>query len=140
VWREAELAELTAPRGGGPATVRHANERLAHAGRRWAYTTVLTLLQRLQAKGWAVSEATGPAHVYRAAGTREDWLRVQLQGLADQTCSGDAVPLVLTLVEGGRFTREELAHFRRLIDRLEAEAEAEASRGRGKRTGSGAGA
>ena len=34
----------------GPATVREINAELTRRGRRWAYTTVATLLQRLTAK------------------------------------------------------------------------------------------
>ena len=40
----------------GPGTVRTVNEVLQRQGRRWAYTTVLTLLSRLEAKGYATSD------------------------------------------------------------------------------------
>jgi predicted transcriptional regulator len=90
--------------------------------RRWAYTTVLTLLSRLREKGYAASdkgEKTGAAHVFRAAVSRDDLLRSGLTELADRICDGTASPLVHALVQGQRFTPEEIAHFRKLLDELE---------------------
>ncbi|GIW89295.1 MAG: transcriptional regulator [Isosphaeraceae bacterium] len=103
----------------GAGTVRQVNERLAELGRRWAYTTVLTLLQRLQAKGWVRSETGGPAHVFRAVASREDWLKDRLGTLAEQTCGGERMPLLLALVKGERFTEQQIAEFRRLLDAME---------------------
>lgn len=103
----------------GPSTVRRVNELLMRRGRRWAYTTVLTLLQRLQAKGWVEADTRGAAHVFAAAASREQWLTTQLQSLADQACEGESAPLVLALVHKGGFSPQQLAAFRALIDRLE---------------------
>ena len=100
----------------GPATVRQINERLAAMGKRWAYTTVLTLLQRLLAKGFVSSEASGLAHVIRAEVSRDDLLDRRLKDTAEELCDGSAVPLVLALVQSNRFSTEELASFRRLLD------------------------
>ena len=111
---EAETEILKALWSHGPATVRRLNEVLA--GRHWAYTTVLTLLQRLVAKGYAASEASGVAHVFRAAVTREEMLERRLRDTADELCDGSALPLLLALVQGNKFSPEELARFRRLLD------------------------
>ena len=50
----------------GPGTVREINEVLAARGRRWAYTTVATLLQRLAAKQYVAGDPSTVPHVYRA--------------------------------------------------------------------------
>ena len=52
----------------GPGTVRAINAELARRGRRWAYTTVATLLQRLAAKQYVASDPSAVPHVYRAVG------------------------------------------------------------------------
>ena len=117
---EAELEVLKALWEQGPCTVRAVNAALHGQGRRWAYTTVQTLLQRLEAKGHVRSERGGPAHVYRAAVTRERLLGQRLRDLADQLCGGAASPLLLALVEEGRITPEEIQRLRRLLDELEA--------------------
>src|SRR4051794_37799380 len=100
---EAELEVLKALWAHGPATVRQVNGVLAGLGRRWAYTTVLTLLQRLQAKGYAASEppasGAGAAHVYRATVSRDELLERRLKDTADELCDGAAAPLLLALVQ-----------------------------------------
>ena len=61
------------------------------------------------------------AHVYAPAVSRDDLLKQRLTDLADELCDGTASPLVLALVEGGRFTPEEIGRFRELLDRLGSE-------------------
>jgi predicted transcriptional regulator len=114
-----ELEVLKALWEYGPKTVRELNTALQQQGRRWAYTTVLTLLQRLEAKGYVRSDKSELAHVFQAAVSREQLLRLRLEDLANQLCEGTATPLVLALVEGQRFTAEEIEQFRRLLDELE---------------------
>jgi len=117
---ETEQAVLKVLWDLGSGTVREVQEVLHGQGRHWAYTTVQTLLNRLQAKGFAASEKGGPAHVYRAAVSRDELLRRRLGDLADELCEGTASPLVLALVEGGHFTPDEIEHFRRLLDELDS--------------------
>ncbi len=101
-------------------TVRQVNKLLRRQGRRWAYTTVLTLLQRLEAKGYAVSDKSGVAHVFRPAMSRDKLLRQRLKDLSNQLCEGTATPLMMALVEAERLTAEEIDQFRQLLDRLES--------------------
>ena len=103
----------------GPGTVREVKEFSRRKGRRWAYTTVLTMLQRLEAKGFVTSDKSGVAHVFRPAVTRDKLLRRRLKDLANELCEGTATPLVLALVEEQRFTPEEISRFRELLDQLE---------------------
>jgi predicted transcriptional regulator len=103
----------------GPATVRAVNAVLRRRGRRYAYTTVLTLLQRLQAKGHVTSDKGGVAHVFAAAVSRDGLLRRRLDELADELCDGTATPLVQALVAGRRFTPDDVARLRRLLDEMD---------------------
>jgi BlaI family transcriptional regulator, penicillinase repressor len=103
----------------GPGTVREVGAVLRRQGRSWAYNTVLTLLQRLEAKGYVAADKSGLAHVFRPAVSRDELLRDHLRELTDQLCEGTPAPLVLALVEGHRFTAEEIAQLRQLLDRLE---------------------
>jgi predicted transcriptional regulator len=114
---EIELEILKVLWEHGPATVRDVHGRLR--GRRRAYNTVLTHLQRLEVKGFVVSDKSEVAHVFRAAVSRDRLLRHRLKDLADELCDGTATPLVLALVEGQQFNPEELRRFRRLLDGLE---------------------
>ena len=116
---DAELDVLKALWEHGPATVRQVEARLRRRKRRWAYTTVLTLLSRLREKGYVASDTTGTAHVFRPAVSRDQLLRHGLSELADRICDGTASPLVHALVKGRRFSADEIAHFRKLLDELE---------------------
>ncbi|HEV3005004.1 MAG TPA: BlaI/MecI/CopY family transcriptional regulator [Pirellulales bacterium] len=115
---ETELEVLKVLWQEGPGTVRELNELLARRGRRWAYTTVLTLLARLENKGYVASDKSGLAHVFRPVVSRDQLLRQRLTHLADDLCDGTAAPLVQALVSGRRFSPEEIEHFRQLLDRL----------------------
>lgn len=117
---ETELETLKVLWEHGPGTVREVDAKLRKSGRRWAYTTVLTLLSRLEAKGYVKSDKSGLAHVFHPAVSRDRLVRQRLKDLADDLCEGAATPLVLALVEAHRFSAEDIAQFRRLLGDLEA--------------------
>jgi predicted transcriptional regulator len=116
---EREVLKALWDRGSG--TVREVMDLLAGRGRRWAYTTVATLLQRLVAKGYVASDPTSVPHVFRASVSREELLGRRLKDAANELCDGRAAPLVLALVQGGRFTAEELERMRKLLDEAAVE-------------------
>jgi predicted transcriptional regulator len=116
---EAEREVLKALWEQGPCTVRSINSALRNQGRRWAYTTVQTLLQRLEGKGYVACDKSGAAHVFTAAVTREQVLTLRLRDLADQFCDGTASPLLLRLVEDGDLTAADVRRLRRLLDELD---------------------
>ena len=113
---EAEMEVLQALWRDGPGTVREVGGRLKTRRRRWAYTTVQTLLNRLEAKGYVVADKRGLAHVYRAAQGRERFLSQRLRDLSERLCDGETSPLVAALVTGRNFTPEDIKHFRKLLD------------------------
>lgn len=104
----------------GPATVREIHQALSRQGRSWAYTTVMTLLQRLEGKGYVACDKSNFAHVFEARVTRDEVVRQQLTNLVSEFCDGEAAPLMLALVSQHRFSQAELEQFRQLIDQLEA--------------------
>ena len=116
----------------GPCTVREVHAHLQGVEER-AYNTVLTHLQRLEAKGYVASDKSGMANVYRAVVSRSRMLKQRLKDLANQLCEGTSAPLVLALVEGSRFTPEEIEQFRQLLDELETEFSGRPRGGAGKR-------
>ena len=120
---EAELAVLKVLWDRGQGTVREVRDVLLKQGRDWAYTTVQTLLGRLEGKGHATVERSGSVNVYRPAVSREEFARQRLGNLAAELYEGAASSLVLALVEGTRFTAEEIEQFRKLLDQLESSNE-----------------
>ncbi len=115
------------------ATVREIREFVDKQGRKWAHTTINTLLGRLEEKGLVQRDTSGFAHVFSAALSREAMVRNRLRCLADNFCDGASAPLVLALVEGESFTKSELDEFRRLLDQLENRADNPPSQKRSRR-------
>ena len=116
----AELEVLSVLWELGPSTVRAVLNHLHGRGRRVAYTTVLTYMTRLEAKGLVRTDKSQQAYVYRAAVTQSKVRRSRVRQLLDQLYDGASAPLALQLIRQGRFTEEELDELRQLIDRLEA--------------------
>ena len=104
-------------------TVREAMDELRRRGRRLAYTTVLTLLGRLERKGCVVrTKKEGLADVYRPRITRERVTADRLGALVEQLADGQALPLVLQLVQAHKLSSDDIRHLRQLLARLEEEA------------------
>jgi predicted transcriptional regulator len=117
---EAEMEVLQALWRDGPGTVREVGARLKRRRRRWAYTTVQTLLNRLESKGHAAADKTGLAHVYRPVVTQQGFLSQRLRDLSDRLCDGETSPLVAALVTGRNFKPEDIEHFRKLLDEYDS--------------------
>lgn len=116
---DAELQILKALWQHGPATVR---ELLAVLETDAAYTTVQTLVGRLVDKGHVRADRRGPAHVFAATTAREDLAERRVDELADTLLDGATAPLVLRLVERGRFTPDDIKSFRQLLKAAEQKA------------------
>jgi BlaI family transcriptional regulator, penicillinase repressor len=98
------------------ATVRELAQVLEDQGRQWAYTTVQTLLHRLQTKGYVTADKAGLAHVFTPVVTRDLLLKQQLGSLIDRVCEGTATPLVMALMGEQRLTKKDIAKLRRFLD------------------------
>jgi predicted transcriptional regulator len=106
----------------GPSTVREVLEHLHGRGRKVAYTTVLTVLTRLEQKAVVASDKSGQAYVYKARISREKVTASRLKTLVTQLYDGAATPLVLQLMQSEKFSPEEIAQLQKLIDRLDSGA------------------
>lgn len=102
----------------GAGTVRQINEFLNQRGQEWSRSTVITLLQRLEKKGYVSSDKSGFAFVFEAALTREEVSQQRLMELADELYEGDPAPLMLAFAQKHEFTKNELQEFQEMIDQL----------------------
>ncbi len=104
-----------------PCTVREVLNHMHQRGRRVAYTTVQTLLTRLELKQFVRSDKSDLAHVFRARVSRDRVTKSRLKTLVDQLYDGAAGPLVLQLVRNERLKPEELEQLQELIEGLDGE-------------------
>lgn len=105
----------------GPSAVRDVQEQFPEAGRP-AYTTVQTMLNRLEAKK-AVrrTHKVGKAFVFEAAVSRD----VAQRRLIDDFLGlfgGTVSPVMAQLIQAGRLTREDVRDAERLLQELEEKA------------------
>jgi BlaI family transcriptional regulator, penicillinase repressor len=100
---------------GGEVTVTDVWTALARR-RPVARNTVLTLMDRLEKKGWLKRRADGQTHYYTAAVPRGATLGNVVHRLVDAAFAGSAEDLVLALLEGRGVSAEEARRIRRLID------------------------
>lgn len=116
----AELEVLKVLWERGPSTVRDVLERLHARNRRVAYTTVLTVLTRLDQKGMVASDRSEHAYVYRARVTREKVTLARVRAMVRDLYDGAAAPLVLQLMQNEKLSPGEIAELRKMIDELDA--------------------
>ena len=83
----------------GRATVSEVQEALAAEGHEVAYTTVQTMLNRLEAKGQVARDTTGKAHRYRPRLKEPTAAGSAIRTLVDRFFGGSTEALATHLVE-----------------------------------------
>ena len=96
------------------ATVRDVYEALLRR-RKIAYTTVMTMMNILEEKGYLKKRAEDKAHVYRPAQAKAKVIRAMVQEFVERVFNGSAEPLLVQLVKDRRLSREELEKIARAI-------------------------
>jgi BlaI family penicillinase repressor len=97
----------------GSATVREVQEQLEPD---LAYTTVLTILRTLEAKGHVRHEPEGRAHRYHATVARDAAGASALRRLVSKVFEGSPEALLTQLVSDEELSEEDLRRLRRLLD------------------------
>jgi predicted transcriptional regulator len=105
----------------GPASVREIQEHFPEASRP-AYTTVQTLVYRLEAKD-AVRRAkkVGNALIFEAVVTRASTQRRLIDEVLGLS-GGRAMPVMTHLIEAGKLTLEDVREAKRLLQALKQKA------------------
>lgn len=100
----------------GTATVHDVKEAISR-GRSPAYTTILTMMRKLEAKGYLEHEVDDRTYVYQATISRQEVRQSLLADLLERVFEGSPSLLVNSLVEQNRVTEEELREIQKLIGR-----------------------
>ncbi len=81
-----------------------------------AYTTVLSVLQKLEKSGWVGHRSEGRAYVYSATRSREQAGASALWKFVDGVFRGDPLLMFEHLIDGDRLDDAELGALRKMID------------------------
>jgi BlaI family penicillinase repressor len=109
--REAEFMRILWRNG--PSTVA---EVLGHLDDKPAYTTVLTILRNLEAKGYVGHVEEGRAHRYQAVIDSSEARTSALRALAHKLFDGSAELLLTHLVSDKKLNGAQLRRIRRLLE------------------------
>lgn len=121
--RELDVMSILWREGSG--TVGEVRERLEDE---LAYTTVLWVLQTLEAKGYVRHESEGRAYRYYPTVAADEAGRTAIGRIVEKVFHGSAAMLFSQLVEEREIPAEELERMRELLQRRLGEGDAEAGK------------
>lgn len=113
---ELQKAVMEAVWGLGEATVQQVRERLGREPEP-AYTTVLSVMQKLEKAGWLGHRSEGRTYVYAPTRSRDEAGTSTLRRFIDRAFRGDPLLLFQRLLDDRELSDADLAEIRRMIDR-----------------------
>ena len=102
----------------GTPTVRDVYEALREK-RRVAYTTVMTMMNVLESKGYLKKNKADRAYRYRPARPEQAVVTSMVREFVSRVFDGASRPLLLHLVREGRLTEKERRKLSRLIEEMD---------------------
>jgi BlaI family penicillinase repressor len=107
----------------GEATVQEVRERLAAAGRELAYTTVLSVMQKLEKAGWLGHRAEGRVYIYKPTRSRDEADASTARALLRRVFGGDPLRLFQHIIADEELSDHDLVALRKLIERKRSDKE-----------------
>jgi len=98
----------------GKATVHDVKNALSR--RKPAYSTILTMMRKLEAKGYLKHEVDGRTYVYLPLISQQAVRHGVLGDLVERLFEGSTSLLLTSLVEQNRISKNELRQIRKLIE------------------------
>jgi len=114
-----EMQVLRYVAGNQPVSVREVADHSAIASGK-ARTTVLTVMERLRAKGYLVRRKKGGVYRYSPRRSQADVLRSLVADFVRQALGGSVSPFVAYLAEDANLDDEQVQELGRLVADLEA--------------------
>ena len=120
---EWEIMEAVWSLGGAPA-VREVLEHAFPNGEK-AYTTVQTIMNTLERKGFLERKKTGMVNFYRAVRTREEMEREEMSSIVSRIFGGSKPALASSLLSLEGLELQELEQIKEILARREKELKEE---------------
>ena len=100
------------------ATVRDVYEALRKT-RPIAYTTVMTMMNVLEDKGYLAKKAQGRAHAYTPTRPRQQVVGAMVRDFVDRVFDGASGALLLHLAKDSRLTERQRKAVQRLVEEMD---------------------
>ena len=97
------------------ASVHDVRNRLGRR-KKLAYTTVLTVMQKLEKAGWLAHRNEGKSYIYRPAVSREQAGAGSVRRFLTHVFEGDAVAMFQHLIRESDLSDKDLGELRRMIE------------------------
>lgn len=91
-------------------------EILERIGRASAYTSLLTLVQAMERKGYIGHQASGKAYAYFPKLQRKNYRASEIQRVAKRLFDGNPFSLAVNLIKDEHLSEAEVAELRRLLE------------------------
>jgi BlaI family penicillinase repressor len=98
----------------GKATVHNVKDALSR-GRKPAYSTILTMMRKLEAKGYLAHDVQERSYIYYPTISQEAVRHGVVGDLVERLFEGSASLLLTSLVEQNRISEKELREIQKLI-------------------------
>lgn len=95
-------------------------QRILTRTRPVARTTVRTLLERMEEKGWLMHRTEGRTFIYSAARGRSDTIGRKVREVVETVCDGSPETLVSALLDYRGLRPGELKRIRKLLDEAQS--------------------
>ena len=102
------------------ATVKDVFE-IMYERRQLAYTTIMTVMNRLAIKGILEQDKTSVPYIYRPLVERDQMANSMVGEVVDRLLEGSAGAVVSYLIDGGKMKKEDIAELKDLIKEKEGE-------------------
>jgi len=112
------VMEIVWEHGGG--TVRQVLQRLNREPEP-AYTTILSVMQKLEKAGWLTHRLEGRSYVYLPTKSRDEAGSKTLRAFIDRVFRGDPLLLFQRLLEDEELSEQDLSAIKRMIDQKRRE-------------------
>ena len=100
----------------GEATVQQVRDRVKREPLP-AYTTILSVMQKLEKAGWLTHRASGRSYVYLPIRSRQEAGATSLRGFIDRVFRGDRLLLFQHLLADENLSNDDLKALKIMIDR-----------------------
>jgi len=104
------------------ASVSQVRDRVNNeGGKQLAYTTILTVMQKLESANWLTHRAEGRTYFYRAERSREEAETASVRTFLNQVFAGNPLEMFQHMLKDRELSDTDLSELRKMIDQQRKE-------------------